>query len=149
MKVLLLNDVPKVGKKGEIVKVSDGFGRNFLIAKNLAVEETDGRARILINSEKIHKNQKEKMTLRYEENLQKLMKEFFVIKAKAGEGNKLYGSITSLDIAEELSKKLGEPVDKRWLKLEGHIKEIGTYEIEVRFPGGVKGKLKVKIEKID
>lgn len=148
MKVILLKDVEKTGKKGAIKQVSDGFGRNFLIPRGLAEEATEGALKHVEGIQKVKTEHKEKLQKKSEEKLDRLMKDFFTIQVKAGEGKKLYGSITNADIAVELEKVLGEPIDKRWIILETPIKELGTHEITIKFPGGVKGALKVKVEKL-
>lgn len=147
MKVVLLEDVAKLGKKGDVKKVSDGYARNFLFIRNLAVEATDSAVKHNKDIQKIQQEHADKIKAKNQEKLDKIMKEFFVIKVKAGETGKLYGSITNADIADALSEYLGEKADKKTIKLNSPIKELGTYEVEIKMPGGVKGKLKVKLER--
>ena len=147
MKVILLKDVRNVGKKGEIKEVSDGYARNFLMPRGLAVEATEGNLKHLLDEKKQEKEKEERIKKRSEEILNKLSKKVWEIRAKAGSAGKLFGSLTSSSIAEMLSKATGEEIDKRWVKVKKPIKEIGTYEIDVKLPGGVKGKIKVKIER--
>jgi large subunit ribosomal protein L9 len=147
VKVIFLQDVVNSGKKGEIKDVSDGFARNYLIPRGLAQEATEGVLKHNQSIQKVKKEHLDKVHKKSQEKLDILLKEFFVIQVKAGEGKKLYGSITNADIALELEKALGEPVDKRCISLTSPIKEIGTYEIGIKLPGGVKGTLKIKIEK--
>ncbi len=146
MKVILQSDVAKLGKKGEIKKVSDGYARNYLFPRELAVEATPSAIKHLESIKDVKNEHKEKEIKKSKEKLDKLIKGFFVIKVKAGEKGKLFGSITNADIAEELSNYLGEKIEKKRVILNGHLKEIGTYEVEVKFPHGVKGMLKVKLE---
>ena len=147
MKVILLKDVKNMGKKGEVKEVSDGYARNFLIPRGLAVEATEGNLKHLLDEKKQEKEKEERIRKRSEEILNKLSKKVWEIRAKAGGAGKLFGSLTSSHIAEMLSKATGEEIDKRWVKVKKPIKEIGTYEIDVKLPGGVKGKIKVKIER--
>jgi len=147
MKVILLQEVQKIGKKGEVKTVSDGYARNFLIPRGLAEEATEGTLKHSQSILQIRKDHQDKLQQKSQEKLDRLMKDFFTIYVKAGEGKKLYGSITNADIAQELEKALEEPVDKRCISLSTPIKEIGVYEVGVKFPGGVKGMLKIKIEK--
>ncbi len=147
MKVILLQDVPKIGKKGEVKTVADGYARNFLIPKGLVKEATEGTLKHSQSIAQIRKDHQDKMQQKSQEKLDRLTKEFFTIYAKAGEGKKLYGSITNADIAQELEKVLEEPVDKRCISLSAPIKEMGVYEVGVKFSGGVRGVLKIKVEK--
>ncbi len=149
MKVILKENVAKLGKKGEIKKVSDGYARNFLFPRDLAEEATSSALKHLESIQSVQNEHEEKEKAKNKEKLDKLMKEFFVIKVKAGEKGKLFGSITNGDIAKELSDYLGEKVEKKRVILDGHLKEIGTYDVDVKFPGGVKGTLKIKLEPID
>jgi len=146
MKVILKENVAKLGKKGEIKKVSDGYARNYLFPRDLAEEATASAMKHLKSIQSVQNEHEEKERKKNEEKLDKLMKEFFVIKVKAGEKGKLFGSITNADIAKELSQYLDEKVEKKHIILEGHLKEVGTYDVGVKFPGGVKGTLKVKLE---
>ena len=147
MKVILLKDVKNIGKKGEIKEVSDGYARNFLIPRRLAVKATEGNIKHLLDEKKQEKEKEERIRKRSEEILNKLSKKVWEIRVKAGSAGKLFGSLTSSSIAEMLSKATGEEIDKRWVKVKKPIKEIGTYEIDVKLPGGVRGKIKVKIER--
>lgn len=147
MKVVLMEDVAKVGKKGEIKEVSDGFGRNFLIPRKLAKPATKGEVKHSQTIQQVHQEHEDKKRSQSEMKLERLMKEFFVISVRAGEKGKLYGSITNADVAQSLSEYLEEPVDRKWVQVPGgSIKEVGTYEVSIKLPGGVKGKLKVKLE---
>jgi len=147
MKVILLSDVKNVGKKGEIKEVSDGYARNFLLPKGLAVEATEGNLKHLLDEKKQVRNKEERIKKKSAELLNKLSQKMWRIRVKAGSAGKLFGSLTSSHIAEMLSKATGEDIDRRWIKVKKPIKEIGTHEIDVKLPGGVKGKIKVKIEK--
>lgn len=146
MKVILKENVAKLGKKGEIKKVSDGYARNYLFPRDLAEEATESAIKHLKSIQSVQNEHEEKERQKNIEKLDKLMKEFFVIKVKAGEKGKLFGSITNGDIAKALSQYLGEKVEKKHVILDGHLKEVGTYDVDVKFPGGVKGALKVKLE---
>ena len=146
MKVILLKDVKNVGKKGEIKEVSDGYARNFLIPRGFAIEASKGNLKHLLYEKKQEKEKEERIKKRSEEILNKLSKRVWEIKVKAGSAGKLFGSLTSSSVAEILSKAIGEEINKRWIKVKKPIKEIGIYNIDVKLPGGVTGKIKVKIE---
>ncbi len=147
MKVVLLQDVPKLGKKGEVINASDGYARNFLIPKGLAKEATPEVLKQIEKEKEEERKRQEAIKKESEALLSELHKHVFKIKAKAGEGGKLFGSLTNANIAEEVTKTLGKEFDKRWIVLESPIKSVGIYDVLVKLPGGVSGKIKVEVEK--
>ncbi len=149
MKVVLLRDVPKLGKKGEVVNASDGYVRNFLIPRGLAVEDTKEVLQKLEEERKEEERLKQKMRAESETLLSELKKHLFKIQVKAGESGKLFGSLTNNDIAEVISKTLGREFDKKWISLDKPIKEIGIYDVTVKLPGNVSGKIKVEVVQKD
>jgi len=146
MKVLLLEDVSKLGKKGEIKEVSDGYARNYLIPKNLAVEATGGYLKHVEESKKIEDKKKENLKKRSEEILEKLKGTKIEIKAKSGETGKLFGAVTAQNISEKIEELLGEKFDKTWFDEKVNIKELGTHTLKVKLAQGVRGEIKVKVE---
>ena len=134
MKVILLQDVNKVGKKGDLVEASDSYARNVLIRRKLAVEAT-GQA---LNDLKLKKANDEKVA---EENLE-------VVRAKTGEGDKLFGSISGKEIAEAAKEQLGIELDRRKIVVDNPIKTIGTMSVIVKLHPKVKAELTVKVEKL-
>jgi len=145
VKVILLSDVSKLGKRGEIKEVSDGYARNFLIPRGLAKELKEGELRHYEEEKRRQQKRLEKLKMESEKKLKELLAKKLVIKAKAGSNGKLYGAITSANIAEALSRELNEKFDKKNIELDGHIKELGVYKVGIKLPGGVKGKVKVEI----
>ena len=148
MKVILLQDVNKVGKKGEMVEAADAYARNVLIRRKLAVEAT-GQA---INELKLKKANDEKVA---EENLEKakelkekLDKSSVTIRVKTGEGDRLFGSISGKEIAEAAKEQLGIELDRRKIVVENPIKTIGTMDVLVKLHTKVKAQLTVKVEKL-
>lgn len=148
MKVILLQDVNKVGKKGELVEASDSYARNVLIRRKLAVEAT-GKT---INDLKLKKANDEKVA---EENLEKakelkakLDQSSVIVKAKTGEGDKLFGSISGKEIAEAAKEQLGIELDRRKIVVENPIRSIGTMSVVVKLHPQVKAELTVKVEKL-
>ncbi|HEY51142.1 MAG TPA: 50S ribosomal protein L9 [Dehalococcoidia bacterium] len=145
MKVVFIEDVPSVAEAGEIREVADGYGRNYLIPKRLAVL-ADARATQIVEAQKKRKAHLETET---EEEMRELAKQLegldIDIKAKAGAKEKLYGSITNADIAEELNRSTGLEVDKRKIELEKPIHEIGSYEIAIRLTKDIVPKIKLSI----
>lgn len=147
MKVILLADVKGTGKKGEIKDVSDGYARNMLIKKGLAKEATA----VEINSLKI-KNQAEEFHRQEEikrltEMAKKLSGSVISCKVKAGEKGKIFGSVTSQEIANALNEQ-GFDVDKRMIVLSENIKSVGVYKIDIKLMAGISAKVNVKVESI-
>ena len=144
MKVILLQDVKKIGKKGEVINVSDGYARNFLFPKKLAKEATDANLHILNNQKENERKQK----LAEIEAAQKLASELkgkeVKIEAKSGENGKLFGAITSKDVAQEINKVYKMKIDKKKIVMDT-IKVAGGYEIEVKLYPEVSTKMKVII----
>ena len=146
MKILLLKDVKGLGKSGDIVKASDGYARNYLIPKKMAVVASPNVVRKVEMENKAKEKKRQEEVKRANEKLNELMKGVLVIHAKAGNGEKLYGAVTSTDVAEKISEYLGEPFDRKSVDMEP-IKSLGIYEVKVKFGNGVSGKIKVKVER--
>ncbi len=145
MEVILQQDVKSLGKKGDTVKVAEGYARNFLFPRGLAVEATKGTLKKL-QQEKMAKAQKAKREeVEAQELAEKVGSVPLVIKAKTGEAGKLFGSVTSNDIVAALKKK-GIAVDKRKVQLAEPIKSLGTYTVPVKLLAGVVAELTVEIQ---
>ncbi len=145
MKVILLQDVKGTGKKGELVEVSDGYARNFLLPKKVAKKATAQAMSELKNAEesKAFKIEEEKKAA----NAAKAVIEgkSLNIKAKAGQGGRLFGSVTAKEIATELKKQFSLNVDKRKISLDADIKAFGTYNADIKLYTGIVAKLKVVV----
>ena len=146
MEVILKQDVKGTGKAGEVVKVSDGYARNKLIPGGLAVEATPANKKA-IEREKAkaaelyaqNKAAAEEFARRLEDNI-------VVVKTRVGEGGRLFGSITSMDIANAIKEQTGEEVDKRKIVLSKPIKETGVETIEIKLFQDVSAKVVIRIE---
>lgn len=145
MKVILLEDVKSLGKKGEVVNVSDGYARNFILKTNKGVEATSAN----LNTLKLQKANDEKVA---RENLEaakalgeKLSSASVVIRIKAGEGGKLFGAIASKEIAAAVKDQHGLEVDKKKIVLEEPIRELGTHKVKVKLHKDVAAELTVKV----
>lgn len=148
MEVILLEDHPHLGGRGDVVNVARGYARNYLIPKKLAVPNTPSRQPTIQAEEQFHNREvsKEKESA---EILKEELDGFTVnIKAKTGIEGKLYGSITSKDIACVLEEE-GYMIDKRSIKLEDHIKEIGNYSIEISLFQDIKININLLVEEAD
>lgn len=145
MKVILKEDIKGTGKAGDIVKVSDGFARNQLLPKNLAVEATKANIKAI---ERQKAANEEKVALEKEEaNRQKkeLEGKKFVIKTKTGGGNKLFGSITSMNVAEVITKETGKEIDKKKIVLEKPIKNTGITEVQIKLYPEISANVKIEV----
>ena len=145
MKVILLQDVKAQGKKGQIVEVSDGYARNFLFPKKLAAEADAKVMNEIKNKEsaRLHKIELEKQAAR--EIAEKLQSAVVKIKIQAGTDGRVYGSVTSKDIAEQLAAQHKIDVDKRKIVLDAPIKSYGTYTLDVKLYPEISGKLSVLV----
>lgn len=146
MKLILLQDVKGQGKKGEIIEASDGYARNFLMPRKLAAPATAD----VLNAKKIADEATQRRMRLEKEAAEKLAKELkdlpVHIKAKAGSGGKLFGSVTAKEIAEEMKKQHQLDVQKNKIVLEETIKNFGTYEVKVKLYPEVTGTLRVVVE---
>lgn len=146
MIVILKKDVKGTGKAGDVIKVSPGYARNMLIPRGLAVEATEGNVRNLEKQKQIQKENEAMEKAKAEEIASKLSKENIVIKTKAGEGGRLFGSITNKDISEAIEKQLGIKIDRRKIVLENPIKELGVVNVEAKLYTEVTGKFAVEVK---
>ena len=144
MKVVLKQDVKGLGKKGELVNASDGYARNFLFPKNLAVEANAQNMTELKNREQAAKYKIETDTAEAKKNAERMSGKTITITAKAGQNGKLFGSVTAKEIAEKIEKEFGIKTDKRKITVED-IKQFGTYEFEIKLYTGVSAKLFVRV----
>ena len=144
MKVVLKQDVKGLGKKGELVNASDGYARNFLFPKNLAVEANAQNMSELKNREQAEKYRIETETAAAKKNAENISGKTIRLTAKAGQNGKLFGSVTSKEIAEKLASEFGIKVDKRKVVVDD-IKQFGTYEFEVKLYQGISAKLFVMV----
>ncbi len=143
MKVILKDNIKSIGKKDEIVNVSDGYARNYLFAKDLAVEATPGNlAKLQTKKDSVafKKGQEKEEAEKVAEKLSKLTLEF---KLKAGENGKIFGGISSKEIAEKLENEYQIKVDKKKIDLKEPIKILGVKRVEIKLFEGVVGTVKV------
>lgn len=146
MKVILTSDVKGVGKKGDVINVSDGYARNFLFPRKLAIEANESNLKVL-EAQKAKEEQKRQEEIQRARELAKKLSEITVeVSVKAGENGKLFGSITSKDISDALKKQHGIEIDKKKIELDEAIKVAGVYNIEVKVYPEVSAKLKVSIK---
>lgn len=146
MKIILLQDVKNVGKKGQIIDASDGYARNFILPKKLGVEANSKNMNDLklqnANAEKIAKEQLENA----KEFAALMETKEVVVTMKAGEGGRAFGSVSSKEIAQAAKEQCSMEIDKKKIQLPEAIKNFGVYEVTVKLHPQVSGKLKVKVQ---
>ena len=147
MKVILLQDVKKLGKKGDVVSTSDGYARNFLFPRNLAQEATDSNLHVLNAKKDVERRRKTAEIEAAQKLADDLRDKVVKIDAKAGDSGKLFGAITSKDIADKINDQFNVKVDKKKIVMDT-IKIAGTYNIEVKLYPEVSTKMKVMVSPI-
>lgn len=145
MKVILTQDIKGVGKKDEVINANDGYARNFLFPKKMAVEANKQNMSLLQGRKDSANFKKEQDKEKANELKDKISKIMLTIKVKSGENGKIFGSITSKEISTELKKQHNIEIDKKKIMLKEAIKEQGTFTIEIKLYEGIIGKLKINI----
>ena len=148
MKVVLLQDVNGLGKKGELVNASDGYARNFLFPKNLAKEANAQAMNELKNAEASKQYKIDTAVAAANKAKSELEGSTFVMSAKAGSSGKLFGSITAKEISAEIKKQKGIDVDKRKITLSSDIKTCGIYDVEIKLYTSITAKVQVEVKAI-
>ena len=146
MVVILLKDVKGTGKAGDVVKVNDGYARNMLIPKGLAKEATQGNVRNLEKQKAIAEEKRAEEKAAAQKKADELEKIVLTVPSKGGENGKLFGSVTSMDIAKALQEQEGIAIDKKKIEMpEGPIKQAGTSQVIVKLYQDVSAKIRVKV----
>lgn len=146
MVVILLKDVKGTGKAGDVVKVSDWYARNMLIPKGLAKEATQGNVRNLEKQKALAEEKRAEEKAAAQERANELEKIVLIVPSKGGENGKLFGSVTSMDVAKALQDQEGITIDKKKIEMpEGPIKQAGTSQVIVKLYQDVSAKIRVKV----
>lgn len=145
MKVIFLQDVKGSGKKGEVKNVADGYARNFLIGKGLAVEATAKNMNLLDGQKASEQHKKDVEKQNAEEIKAAIDGKKIVAPAKAGSNGKLFGSVTTGTIAELIEKQFGKKIEKKKISLKSDIKNFGTYEADIKLYNGVNARVTVEV----
>ena len=149
MKVLLTETVDNLGSAGEVKKVADGYARNFLIPKGLAVPATEGALKQAELRRQDEARRQQRMKMEAKSLAKTLSQVTLTFQAKAGEKDKLYGSITNADIAEALERETGQRIDKRKVELEEPIRELGSYYVPIKLLPDFAPRITVIVERED
>lgn len=147
MKVILQEDVKSLGKVGDVVRVKNGYARNFLLPRRLAVEATERREKEFEHLQKVAESKKKKAVAKRKEVVQKLSSVTVSFKAEAGNNtDKLFGAITTTDISNEL-EKLGYAIDKREIHVDGPIKLLGQHKATIKMGEGIEAVIAISVER--
>lgn len=144
MKIILKEDVDKLGSEGEVVDVADGYARNYLLPRGLAARATRGKLKEIKREQKRKKRKEKEKIKEAEKKSAELEEKKYVFKVKAGEQGRLFGSVTTKDIAEKV-KEDGFDIDKRNIQLDDNIKSLGIHKVPVKIYGDVSATLKVEV----
>ncbi|MBX5482864.1 MAG: 50S ribosomal protein L9 [Myxococcaceae bacterium] len=144
MRIILKEDVPNLGKSGEVVTVKDGYGRNYLLPRKLAVLANEKNIKHLEHEKAVIAARQAKLKSAAEGQAQSLSAVKVTITRKVGEQDKLYGSVTALDIAEALAAQ-GQKIDRRHIHLPEPIKTLGTFDVDVRLHSEVRATIQVEV----
>jgi len=146
VKVLLTQNVPDLGQAGETKTVADGYARNFLIPRGLATVATAGALKNAAAQKQVAQRKQAKSQSALNSLAERLKSTELVFKAKVGDQHRLYGAITASDIADQLSQKLGQAIDKRHVELEDPIRHLGSFKVPVRVGPKVTPSVNVVVE---
>lgn len=144
MKVILLQEVKGLGKPDDIVNVSDGYARNYLFHRNLALEATPANLNTVKTRKSAEKAKQDRALAEARITAEKIDGRLFTLPIKCGEGGKLYGALTTMDIADALGKA-GYKVDKRGIAIQGHVKTLGDYDVDVKLHADIVARIKIRL----
>lgn len=148
MDIILLEDVKSLGKKGQIVKVNDGYARNYILPKKLGLEATSKNLNEL-KLQKAHEEKRQQEILEEAQNFaQKISEKSVEVKMKSGEGGRTFGSISTKEIASAAKEQLGFDIDKKKMQLADPIKSLGVYNVSIKLHPKVTAELKVKVTEL-
>jgi len=148
MKVILSDDIDNLGEMGQTVKVADGYARNFLIPRNLAVAADSASAKQIEHEMRIIKRREEKRRAEARALAKQLERITVEVQVRAGEGDKIFGSVTTGHIAEKLAEQ-GFEVSRKVIHLAEPIKTLGIFNVPVKMPGGIEAEIKVWVSRIE
>ena len=145
MKVILSDDIDKLGRKGDVVTVADGYARNYLVPRGLALFASKGALRQAEQMRRAREEQERKVKEEAAARVGRLGASPVYISARAGEEGRLFGSVTKADIARAVEEQLGEPIDRHLVRLDDPIRELGTHQIEIHLHEEVNAMVTVEV----
>ena len=148
MKVILLEDVKGVGKRDEVVNVSDGYARNFLFPRKWAMEATENAVKVVERKREAERRKEAEARAAAEETAAKLKNKVVVLKVKCGEKGRLYGSVTAQEVADAIKVGYGVDVDKRKVEIKDPVRQLGDYEVTVRLYPNVSSRMLLRVKNI-
>ena len=148
MKVILLTDVKGKGKKGQMIEVSDGYARNYMLPRKIAIEATTDAVNTMRMNDKAAQERQARERAEALEISKQLKELTLVVKAKGGGAGRLFGAVTNTEIADALKKNAGITLDKRKIVLDENIKNVGTYTVKAKLGYEIVGQFSVKIEEL-
>ncbi len=149
MKIILKQDVPNLGQEGDVEEVADGYARNYLIPKGMAIRATTGALKDFEHRQKVQAKKHQRMKKRAESLARRLTAQTVTFEVKTGASGQLYGSITNADIAEALEEGIGEEIDKRDIPLSEPIRDVGEHFVPVRLMEDVEPQVRVVVKPED
>ncbi len=148
MKVMLLQDVKDIGKRDDIVNVSDGYARNFLFPRKWAMEATENAVKVVERKREAERRKEAEARAAAEETAAKLKNKVVVLKVKCGEKGRLYGSVTAQEVADAIKAGYGVDVDKRKVEIKDPVRQLGDYEVTVRLYPNVSSRMLLRVKNI-
>lgn len=148
MKVILLQDVKDIGKRDDIVNVSDGYARNFLFPRKWAMEATENAVKVVERKREAERRKEAEARAAAEETAAKLKNKVVVLKVKCGEKGRLYGSVTAQEVADAIKAGYGVDVDKRKVEIKDPVRQLGDYEVSVRLYPNVSSRMLLRVKNI-
>jgi large subunit ribosomal protein L9 len=145
MKVILLDDVSSLGRKGDIVEVAEGYGRNFLVPRNLAHEASKGALAMLGEQKKAREKREAQVLADARALAERIQTAKLAVKARAGGNGKLFGAVTNADVAAAIAAAVAVPIDKHKVEIKSQIKSLGSYPVEVKLHKSVVAKATVDV----
>lgn len=149
MKVILLQDIKAIGKKGQVLELSDGYARNYIIPRKLGIEATPAELKRIEDMKKAAQNRLDREEQHARQVARQLKDGGIILKVKCGEGGRLYGTVTGADVAEALKETMGLDIDKKRIEMPEHIKSVGEYEAEVKLMSGITSKIRLIIQPLE
>ena len=146
MKIILQKEIEKLGVPGDVVDVADGYARNYLVPRGMAIPASKGAVRHAESLRRAHQGRVAKAQQEAEGLAERITAAPIKVRAKAGEGGKLFGSVTGADLAEEIERQTGERIDRRMIHLDEPIRSVGVHEVRVHLHPEVNTALSVEIE---